>query len=181
MSGCEVASLNIQVHGGMGFIEETGAAQHFRDARIPPIYEGTNGIQAADLVARKLQMEDGEVLYGLMGRIAEETHSTAPALAALAGDCVAIGHWMLKEASLDDRLAGSVPFCTMCAVTVAGWQLLRQLKAVEKSESPGLAATKPVTVRFFVEHIVTQTAGLRPASTAGAELLYALDANQLAG
>jgi alkylation response protein AidB-like acyl-CoA dehydrogenase len=179
--GMEVTSLNIQVHGGMGFIEETGAAQLYRDARIPPIYEGTNGIQAADLVTRKLPMADGDVLYKLMGRIAEETHDDAHALAALAGDCVAIGHWMLKEASLDDRLAGSVPFATMCAVTVAGWQLLRQLKAIEAGESPALAAAKRVTVRFFLDHVVTEAAGLRPAATAGAALLYQLSAEQLAG
>jgi hypothetical protein len=179
--GMEVTSLGIQVHGGMGFIEETGAAQLYRDARIPPIYEGTNGIQAADLVTRKLPMASGDVLYKLMGRIAEESHDDAHALAALAGDCVAIGHWMLKEASLDDRLAGSVPFATMCAVTVAGWQLLRQLKAIEAGESPALAATKRVTVRFFLDHVVTEAAGLRPAATAGAALLYELSAGQLAG
>ena len=179
--GMEVTSLGIQVHGGMGFIEETGAAQHYRDARIPPIYEGTNGIQAADLVTRKLPMAGGEVLYRLMGRIAAEVHDDAPALAALAGDCVAIGHWMLKEASLDDRLAGSVPFGTMCAVTIAGWQLLRQAKAVEAGESPALAASKPVTTRFFLNHVVSEAAGWRGPAMAGAGLLYALTADQLAG
>ena len=116
-----------------------------------------------------------------MGRVAEEVHDQAPALSALAGDCVAIGHWMLKQASLDDRLAGSVPFCTMCAVTIAGWQLVRQLRAVEAGQSPELAATKPVTVRFFLDHIVSETAGLRGAAMAGAELLYVLSADQLAG
>src|SRR3546814_10547592 len=68
--GCEVASLGIQVHGGMGFIEETGAAQHYRDARIAPIYEGTNGIQAADLVGRKLGMAGGDLIRGLIDDIA---------------------------------------------------------------------------------------------------------------
>src|SRR3546814_1138294 len=68
--GCEVASLGIQVHGGMGFIEETGAAQHYRDARIVPIYEGTNGIQAADLVGRKLGMAGGDLIRGLIDDIA---------------------------------------------------------------------------------------------------------------
>jgi hypothetical protein len=178
--GMEVTSLGIQVHGGMGFIEETGAAQHFRDARIPPIYEGTNGIQAADLVTRKLPMQDGEVLFELMGEIGREA-GDAHALSALAADCVAIGKWMLDDASLDDRLAGSVPFCTICAVTVAGWQLLRQARAVESGDFPALGATKPVTARFFLEHIVPETAGLRASATAGAELLYALDADQLAG
>ena len=180
--GMEVTSLGIQVHGGMGFIEETGAAQLFRDARIPPIYEGTNGIQAADLVTRKLPMEDGAVLFVLMGEISEmSVAEDAPALDALAGDCVAIGHWMLKEASLDDRLAGSVPFCTMCAVAVAGWQLLRQARAARSGESPALATAKRVTLRFFLEHVLPEAAGLRGSAMAGSDVLYALDADQLAG
>src|SRR5690606_2612912 len=103
--GVEVASLGIQIHGGMGFIEETGAAQYLRDARIAPIYEGTNGIQAADLVTRKLAMEDGAVLAALMEEIAAAAGQGSP-LAALAEECAAIGRWMLGEASLDDRLAG---------------------------------------------------------------------------
>src|SRR6185312_6165396 len=69
--GCEVASIGVQVHGGMGFIEETGAAQHYRDARILPIYEGTNGIQAIDLVTRKLPLEGGKVVEGYIGELAE--------------------------------------------------------------------------------------------------------------
>ena len=115
--GCEVASLGIQVHGGMGFIEETGAAQHLRDSRIAPIYEGTNGIQAADLVTRKLGYENGGVLQALMAEIASEMEDV-PEVAALAKDAAAIGQWMSTTASLDDKLAGSVPFTTMCAVAV---------------------------------------------------------------
>jgi hypothetical protein len=158
----------------MGFIEESGAAQHFRDARIPPIYEGTNGIQAADLVTRKLAMDDGGAFAALMGEIARD-YGDAPTLAALAEDCGAIGQWMLKDASIDDRLAGSVPFCTMCAVAVAGWQLLRQLRTVPQ------ASSKSVTVRFFIERIVPEAAGLKASATAGADLLYALDADALGG
>ncbi|WP_336979170.1 acyl-CoA dehydrogenase [Altererythrobacter fulvus] len=178
--GVEVASLGIQVHGGMGYIEETGAAQHLRDARIPPIYEGTNGIQAADLVTRKLSMENGAVLAALMADIVRES-AEEPNLAALAQECAAIGEWMLHDATLDDRLAGSVPFCTMCAVTVAGWQLLRQLRAIEAGEVAVPAPTKPVTVRFFLDRIVPETLGLAASARAGAELLYALDAERLAG
>jgi len=178
--GMEVTSLNIQVHGGMGFIEETGAAQHVRDARIPPIYEGTNGIQAADLVTRKLSMEDGGVFVALMRDIAGDS-ADAPALAQLARECARIGEWMLRDSGLDDRLAGSVPFCTMCAVATAGWQLLRQQRAVEAGRSPALAATKPVTVRFFLDRVVPEAQGLAASATAGAELLYALDAGQLGG
>ena len=170
--GCEVASLGVQVHGGMGFIEETGAAQHYRDARIAPIYEGTNGIQAADLVTRKLGMENGGVLTSLMEEIVREA-ADEPGLSALARECSEIGHWMLREASLDDRLAGSVPFCTMCAVAVAGWQLLRQARAAaEPNVSAEIACTKPVVTRFFLDHIVPEAAGLKGAAAAGASLLY---------
>jgi len=178
--GVEVASLGVQVHGGMGFIEETGAAQHYRDARIAPIYEGTNGIQAADLVTRKLGLESGAVFAALMADIARDAGGDEPALAALANDCAAIGEWMGGTASLDDRLAGSVPFCTMSAVAVAGWQLLRQLREVEAGEAPA-AAAKRASVRFFLDRIVPEAAGLKASAMAGAEPLYALTSEQLAG
>lgn len=179
-TGVEVASIGVQVHGGMGFIEETGAAQHYRDARIAPIYEGTNGIQAADLVTRKLGFENGAIFASLMADIARDS-ADEPALFALAGDCAAIGVWMRDEASLDDRLAGSVPFCTMCAVAVAGWQMLRQKRAVEAGAAPSLVAVKPVTTRFFLDHIVPEAAGLKASATAGAGVLYELTTAQLTG
>ena len=175
--GCEVASLGVQIHGGMGFVEETGAAQHYRDARITPIYEGTNGIQAADLVTRKLGYEGGDVLIALLADVAAGAGERAPALKALAEDCIAVAQWMASAASLDDKLAGSVPFCTMCSVAVAGWQLLRQVDAAEGA----LAVTKPVIARYFIEHIVPEAQGLKAAALAGSDLLYALDAAALAG
>lgn len=178
--GIEIASLGIQVHGGMGFIEETGAAQHWRDSRIAPIYEGTNGIQAADLVTRKLGMAGGEPLIELLEEIGRDA-ADEPALFALASDCAAIARWMREEASLDDRLAGSVPFCTMMAVAVAGWQLIKQRDAVASGDAPALAETKPSTVRFFLERVVPEAAGLKASATAGAELLYEIDADRLAG
>lgn len=171
--GCEVASLGIQVHGGMGFIEETGAAQHYRDARIAPIYEGTNGIQAADLVTRKLGYDNGGVLQSLMAQIAAEMEDV-PEVAALAKDAAAIGQWMSTTASLDDKLAGSVPFTTMCAVAVAGWQLARQSRASDLSAK--IAVTK-----FFNRVVVPEARGLGSSAMAGAALLYDLDTEALAG
>jgi alkylation response protein AidB-like acyl-CoA dehydrogenase len=178
--GVEVASLGVQVHGGMGFIEETGAAQYYRDARIAPIYEGTNGIQAADLVTRKLGLEDGGVLAELMAEIVRDA-ADEPALAALARDCAESARWMREHASIDDRLAGSAAFAAMCAVAVAGWQLLRQARAVQGGAYPALAATKPVTARYFLDHVVPEAAGLKAVATAGAALFYELTAEQLAG
>jgi 3-(methylthio)propanoyl-CoA dehydrogenase len=172
-AGVEVASLGIQVHGGMGYVEETGAAQHYRDARIAPIYEGTNGIQAADLVTRKLGLDGGAALDALFADIARDAVD-APELRALAGECGAIAMWMRESASLDDRLAGSAPFTAMCAVAVAGWQLLRQMRAVSAGAGPTLAQSKPVTARYFLERIVPEARGLATSARGGAELLYAL-------
>ena len=172
--GCEVASLGVQIHGGMGFIEETGAAQHLRDARIAPIYEGTNGIQAADLVTRKLGYENGGVLTSLFTEIARES-AEAPELAALAEDCRAVAGWMTSAASLDDRLAGSVPFCTMCAVAVAGWQLQRQAR------DGGGGAAKTAVARYFAQIIAGEARGLKGSAMAGAAALYAIGSEALAG
>ena len=175
--GCEVASLGVQVHGGMGFIEETGAAQHYRDARIAPIYEGTNGIQAADLVTRKLGLDNGEALTSLLTEIVSET-GAHPELQALASDCRAVAQWMRETASLDDRLAGSVAFCTMCAVAVAGWQLIGQADALGAEDS-AFARLKRSSLRYLVEVIVPETAGLRKSAMFGSTDLYALEATDL--
>ena len=172
--GCEVAGLGVQIHGGMGFIEETGAAQHLRDARIAPIYEGTNGIQAADLVTRKLGYEGGGVVTALLAEIARDC-AAVPELASLAEDCRAVASWMIESASLDDRLAGSVPFCTMCAVAVAGWQLQRQAR-----DGAGGAA-KAAVADYFARIVAGEARGLKGSAMAGAAGLYALDSGALAG
>ncbi len=176
--GCEVASLGVQVHGGMGFVEETGAAQHYRDARIAPIYEGTNGIQAADLVTRKLGLENGEALDALFADVARDAGGE-PRLRELAEECRATARWMRGEASIDDRLAGSVPFTAMSAVAIAGWQLMRQARAVEAGAAPALAATKPVTARYFLDHVVPEALGQAASARGGAALFYRLSAEAL--
>ena len=172
--GCEVASLGVQIHGGMGFVEETGAAQHYRDARIAPIYEGTNGIQAADLVTRKLGYEGGAVLTSLFAEIVADC-GDAPVLKALAQDCLDVARWMTAHASIDDKLAGSVPFCTMASTAVAGWQLQRQARDGAGGEQ------KTVIARYFNEHLAAEARGQKPLAMAGADLLYALSAEALAG
>ena len=177
--GVEIAGIGIQVHGGMGFVEETGAAQHWRDSKIAPIYEGTNGIQAADLVTRKLGLEGGEAMIDLFQEIARDAEDES-GLAHLAQECAEIARWMRDEASLDDRLAGSVPFCTMAAVAVTGWQLMRQAQAVAEGAAPALAESKPVTARFFLDRIVPEASGLKASATAGADLLYTLPAEKFA-
>ena len=172
--GCEVASLGIQIHGGMGFVEETGAAQFYRDSRIAPIYEGTNGIQAADLVTRKLGMDGGAVVQSLLSDILLDC-GESPELASLTRDAMAIASWMASgDASLDDKLAGSVPFLTMCAVAVAGWQLVRQVHATG-------SADKAAITRFFNRTIAPEARGLGAAAMAGAGLLYDLDTAALVG
>ena len=180
--GCEVASLGIQVHGGMGFIEETGAAQHYRDARIAPIYEGTNGIQAADLVGRKLSGDGGAGLASLIAEMRAEVKH--PNLAALIDAVEETGQWMLAH-EVDDRLAGSVPFLTMVSVAVAGWLLERQARVAGErlaagEGDPAFLKAKEATAAFFIAHIVTEAIGLRASAEAGAGLLYALSAEELA-
>lgn len=180
-TGCEVASLGIQVHGGMGYIEETGAAQPFRDARITPIYEGTNGIQAADLVTRKLALDNGGAFFSLMRDI-EGDCDEGSRIGELAQSCAAIAKWFQQDASLDDRLAGSVPFCTMCAVAVAGWQLQRQARSEKlQEENPVLAEEKELVARYFEAHIASEALGLQGAAKAGANILYELSSGRLAG
>ena len=173
--GCEVAGIGVQVHGGMGFVEETGAAQHLRDARIAPIYEGTNGIQAADLVGRKLGLDSGLAFDGLVADIRAEIE--APGLIALA-DAVEVAASSLRAAGHDDKLAGSYPFLTMCAVLVAGWLLERQGKAAV-GDTP-FAMTKRAAAAFFAGSVAGEALGLAPAAQAGAELLYAFPAEALA-
>ena len=182
--GCEVASLGVQIHGGMGFVEETGAAQFYRDARIAPIYEGTNGIQAADLVGRKLTMGNGQPLDGLIADIQAGARGE-PRLAELADACAEVTAWM-RAASVDDRLAGSVDYLAMLATATAGWQLARQrriagdLLAAGEGD-PAFLNAKCAVARFFLNRIVPEALGRKAGAMAGAADLYDLSVAELVG
>ena len=187
--GLEVTSLGIQVHGGMGYIEETGAAQHFRDARIPPIYEGTNGIQAMDLVGRKLPMRGGAVVTEHLDRMA----ATAQVLAESGDeDLVAVGDrlaegvvacreatgWLLEHGLADpnDALAGSTPYLRLLATVTGGWVLGQEALAARREgadEPADFLDAKVVTARFFAENLLPSSLGLVHAVTSGAAPLYA--------
>ena len=176
--GCEVTSIGVQVHGGMGYIEETGAAQHFRDARITPIYEGTNGIQAADLVGRKLNMDGGATLMALLARVKTDAQNSG--LIALIDACAEVTQHMLVS-EMDDRLAGSYPFLTMVATAVCGWLMEAQGRiATEAQGDPAFLAMKAAAARFYVAQVVPEAMGLRAAAMASAEALYAVDADTFA-
>src|SRR5690606_30736525 len=167
--GVEVASLGIQVHGGMGFIEETGAAQHYRDARIAPIYEGTNGIQAADLVGRKLGMAGSDLIRGLIDDIAHGA-GDFPELQQLADACRAVTDWMVS-AGTADRLAGSYPYLTMLATATCGWLMALQHRAARAALGEGgdtaFLEAKIASTRFYLQQIVPAATGLAPAALAG--------------
>ena len=173
--GCEIASIGVQVHGGMGFVEETGAAQHYRDIRIAPIYEGTNGIQAADLVGRKLTGDGGAALKALIAEVRVDGAGEA-ALLHLCDAVERTAEWMLA-ADNDDRLAGSAPFLDMVAVMACGGLMARQGQAAGNDP---FGKAKRAVVRYYLDHVVPEALGKAAVATAGAALLYALSAEELA-
>jgi alkylation response protein AidB-like acyl-CoA dehydrogenase len=184
--GVELASVAVQVHGGMGFIEETGVAQHYRDIRIAPIYEGTNGIQAIDLVGRKLGLRGGDAIRDLLATMA----ATASEAIAAGGELAVIGEhlsaavatlgeateWLLAHSAEDpnNALAGASPYLRMTGMIAGGWLLTRSaLAAAALLERGGGAFSdeflrqKLVTARFYATQLLPQASGLAPAVTAG--------------
>ena len=174
--GFEIASTALQVHGGMGYIEETGAAQHLRDARINLIYEGTNGIQALDLATRKLAQADGQLPWMLMDELradlsalekSEKEKSLLRPLAAALEAVEQATRWM--QANSDDpdsQAAGATPYLRLCATTLGAFLLARSaLQAEMQDASP--AAEKRTYAQFFVTQILPPAAALLAAITAG--------------
>jgi alkylation response protein AidB-like acyl-CoA dehydrogenase len=178
--GMDMARLATQVHGGMGYVEETGIAQRERDIRIAPIYEGTNGIQAMDLVSRKLPMRSGGVVEDFLQRMESLEGSLAPVPDIRAGlaDAVAALReataWLLGVSNPNDALAGATPYLRMFGITVGGWVLARQALAALSlgTEDPYLAA-KVATARFFAVEVLPSARGLLGAVTSGAAVLFA--------
>jgi alkylation response protein AidB-like acyl-CoA dehydrogenase len=174
----EITSMGVQVFGGMGYIEEAGAAQHMRDARVLAIYEGTNGIQANDLVFRKMGRDNGVAFLDLLG----EMEAFLPQLHKLPGDdCAAMhihfshalgslskaGNWMLQIVKTDTALAaaGATPFLRLMANTVGGYYLIKsaalaQQDLVSRAGDAEFLGSKILTARFYAEHVLPQCAAL---------------------
>jgi len=186
----EITSLAVQVHGGMGYIEETGVAQYYRDARITAIYEGTTGIQALDLVGRKTASESGATARWLLNEVAATAEQLKVAgfaslsanlatAAAEAERCVAF-----IVATFGDKPqlagAGSVPFLKLMGIVLGGWQLGRaaliaKAQSGEDDADIEFLAAKQLTARFYGEHLLPQVAGLAAAIVTGGDSVLALD------
>src|SRR5690606_5146367 len=190
--GLEVTSLGVQVHGGMGFIEETGAAQYYRDARILTIYEGTTAIQANDLVGRKTARDGGAVARALIARVRETeaqltarggTELTAIATRLSAGSAAleAAVDFVVRGMQADVRAgcAGSVPYLKLAGVVLSGWQMARAALAADKMLKAGegdaqFLAAKIATAHFHADHILSQAGALRSAAVDGAPGVLAM-------
>jgi 3-(methylthio)propanoyl-CoA dehydrogenase len=189
--GNELTSLGLQVHGGMGFIEETGVAQYYRDVRITAIYEGTNGIQAADLVGRKLGVRDGASILEFLEQMREIDAELAAAgddyesirseLTKQLDELKSATEWMLRTARQAPNaiLAGSSPYLRMWGLVVGGWLMARSALAAPAAGDSEVAETQLVLARFYAEQLLPAVAGLAGAATAGADDLFALTPAQL--
>jgi len=193
----DIASTGIQIQGGMGYVEETGAAQHLRDARITTIYEGTTGIQANDLIGRKIAREKGATAQGVIammkttdGQLAEAPGTDFSAIRAALSEGVraldeATG-WIVATYSSDVKAAsaGAVPFLELFGIVAGGWQMARAALAAQAKLSAGddsngsFYKAKISTARFYADHVLSQAPGLRHAVVGGAAGVLALDEGQ---
>ncbi|UWR66557.1 acyl-CoA dehydrogenase (plasmid) [Phaeobacter inhibens] len=183
----EVASLGVQIHGGMGFIEETGVAQFYRDARILPIYEGTTAIQANDLLGRKVLRDVGQTARRFSAMIADTEAALQTGSAKLQDIAARLGKargafdaslaWLLETAPNDPRAAfgGSVPFLNLTGTLAAGWQLARGARAAEaelqRGNETGFMAQKITTAQIFAHHILVECESDRARIMTGATSL----------
>ena len=187
----EVTSLGVQVHGGMGFIEETGAAQYYRDARILTIYEGTTAIQANDLVGRKTARDGGQTAKGVAAQIeatenelveqgSTDALAVAKRLKAAREAFVDVVDFVAAHTRTDPNavFAGSVPYLMLAGNVVAGWQLARSLLVAQSQLAQGVDVAfmqaKITTARFYADHLLTKAPGLRDSIVEGAGSVNAL-------
>ena len=182
--GVTVTSIGIQVHGGVGYVEETGAAQHYRDARITPIYEGTNGIQAIDLVMRKLPMDDGAVVGSYLDEMEaldaplaadgdERLETMRKPLAAAVTALREATEWLNAAKDPNDRLAGAGPYLDMFGTVAGGAYLARMALAAAAGDRDEWIEAKINTAVFYAHQILPRAAGWLPSVTAGAAELFA--------
>jgi hypothetical protein len=187
----EVTSLGVQVHGGMGFIEETGAAQYYRDAKILTIYEGTTAIQANDLVGRKTARDGGRTAQAIAAQIEttegelarrDSVHARAVArrLGAARKAFLDVVAFMVQQgkSSPNAVFAGSVPYLMLAGNLVAGWQMARSLLVAEdllrKGQDAEFMRAKIATARFYADHLLAKAPGARDSIVEGAESVTAL-------
>ncbi len=184
-TGIEIASLGVQVHGGMGFVEETGAAQYLRDARITTIYEGTTGIQAMDLVGRKIARDGGATAKGwlaevkkLDGRLSDHPQirkALADGVKAVE-DCV---EFLVTAKDPRQQFAGAVPFLRLMGIVAGGWQMARAaLAAAKGTGDDSFDKAKIATARFYADHVLVQAPALRNTVINGAADVMALSEDQ---
>ena len=196
-TGIDVASLGVQIHGGMGFIEETGAAQHLRDARITTIYEGTTGIQAGDLVGRKIAREGGATARAVIGELRKfdealgrSSNADIKAIrATLAAGVTAVSEcvdFIVSNAGKDVKavFAGAVPFLKLMGIVAGGWQLARAALVSEEKLKAGkdvdraFYEAKIATARFFADHVLVQAPALRNTIVNGGAAVMVLSDDQ---
>ncbi|MCP5287444.1 MAG: acyl-CoA dehydrogenase, partial [Burkholderiaceae bacterium] len=187
----EVSSLAVQVHGGMGFIEETGVAQMYRDAKILTIYEGTTAIQANDLVGRKTVRDGGAAARAIAGQIeateadlakrdSVAARSMLLRLRAAREAFVDVVNWMAAEGKANPGgvYAGSVPYLMLAGNLMAGWQMARALMVAEDKLAAGEDAefmrAKIATARFYADHILSRVPGQRDSVVAGADAVMSM-------
>jgi 3-(methylthio)propanoyl-CoA dehydrogenase len=191
--GNELCSLAVQIHGGMGFCEDTGVAQLYRDIRIAAIYEGTNGIQALDLYGRKLGLRGGAAIGDLIARMRADVHPLSAVSAVMSAQLTnaidtaeQLTKWMLNEgrASATDGMSGATPYLRVMATVVGGWLMGRQATAAHSAamdaDPDGYLSAKVSTSAFYLHQILSTIDGLTEQITSGATELFAVPAELLA-
>ncbi len=195
--GVTATSTALQVFGGMGYIVESGASQHFRDQRITPIYEGTNGIQAMDLVGRKLPIRGGAAFGDLLTEMKrvisdlagiDEFQAMSRALSEAFDELDTATRWLMENGLADpkDALAGATPYLELLGLTAGGWLMARQALAARAEIADGakdgkdFLEAKVTTARFFCEQTLPRVRSLGPAVTGGHDILYEIDQESLA-